>query len=125
MLQSGRVVFSQMEQVLFGIPAAQAVAEQAQAAQRVFLMVSGTLNRQTDEVEKVRRALGNRCVGTFDRRPSRRGARSSPRPSRPASFVPTSSSRLVAGLSLMAPRPCSYAWPTAYARQKSSTHCVW
>ena len=69
MLQSGRVVFSQMEQVLFGIPAAQAVAELAQDAQRVFLMVSGTLNRQTDEIEKVRRALGNRCVGTFDRMP--------------------------------------------------------
>ncbi len=69
MLQSGRVVFSQMEQVLFGIPAAQGVAELAQDAQRVFLMVSGTLNRQTDEVEKVRRALGNRCVGMFDRMP--------------------------------------------------------
>jgi maleylacetate reductase len=69
MLQSGRVVFSQMEQVLFGIPAAQAVAELAQDAQRVLLMVSGTLNQQTDEIEKVRRALGNRCVGTFDRMP--------------------------------------------------------
>ena len=30
MLQSGRVVFSQMEEVLFGQPAAQAVAEQAE-----------------------------------------------------------------------------------------------
>jgi maleylacetate reductase len=69
MLQAGRVVFSQMEQVLFGTPAAQAVAELAQNAQRVFLMVSGTLNRQTDEIEKVRRALGNRCVGPFDRMP--------------------------------------------------------
>jgi maleylacetate reductase len=69
MLRSGRVVFSQMEQVLFGVPAAQGVAELAQHAQRVFLMVSGTLNRQTDEIEKVRRALGNRCAGTFDRMP--------------------------------------------------------
>jgi maleylacetate reductase len=69
MLQSGRVVFSHMEEVLFGQPAAQAVAEQARDAQRVFLMVSGTLHRETDEVEKVRRALGNRCVGVFDRMP--------------------------------------------------------
>ena len=69
MLQSGRVVFSHMEEVLFGIPAAQAIAEQAKDAQRVFLMVSGTLRRETDEVEKVRRALGNRCVGVFDRMP--------------------------------------------------------
>ena len=69
MLQSGRVVFSQMEEVLFGQPAAQAIAEQARDAQRVFLMVSGTLARETDEIEKVRRALGNRCVGVFDRMP--------------------------------------------------------
>ena len=69
MLQSGRVVFSQMEEVLFGQPAAQAIAEQARDAQRVFLMVSGTLTRETDEIEKVRRALGNRCVGVFDRMP--------------------------------------------------------
>jgi maleylacetate reductase len=69
MLQSGRVVFSRMEEVLFGIPAAQAIAEQAKDAQRVFLMVSGTLRRETDEVEKVRRTLGNRCAGVFDRMP--------------------------------------------------------
>jgi maleylacetate reductase len=70
MPQSGRVVFSRMEEVLFGQPAAQAVAELARDAQRVFLMVSGTLHRDTDEIAKVRRALGNRCVGVFDRMPS-------------------------------------------------------
>ena len=70
MLQSGHVVFSQMEEVLFGQPAAQAVAEQAKDAQRVFLMVSGTLRRETDEIDKVHRALGNRCVGVFDRMPA-------------------------------------------------------
>ena len=71
MMQSGRVVFSQMDEVQFGVPAAQAIAEQTRRldAQRVFLMVSGTLNRQTDEIDKVRRALGNRCAGTFDRMP--------------------------------------------------------
>ncbi len=69
MSHSGRVVFSQMEQVVFGMPAAQAVAELAHDAQRVLLMVSGTLNRQTDVIENVRRALGNRCAGTFDRMP--------------------------------------------------------
>ena len=47
MLQSGRVVFSHMEEVLFGQPAAPAIAELAKDAQRVFLMVSGTLNRET------------------------------------------------------------------------------
>ncbi|MPZ33587.1 MAG: iron-containing alcohol dehydrogenase [Rhodospirillales bacterium] len=61
-----------MEQVHFGKPAAESVAElvKANGAERVFLMVSGTLNRQTDEVESVRRALGNKCVGTFDKMPA-------------------------------------------------------
>jgi len=71
MPQSGRVVFSQMDEVLFGIPAAEAVAEQARRreAHRVFLMVSGTLNRTTDEVEKLRQTLGNRVAAVFDGMP--------------------------------------------------------
>lgn len=71
MLQSGRIVFGQMEAVRFGASAAEALAEETQRldARRVFLMVSGTLNRETDEIEKVRRALGGRCAGTFDRVP--------------------------------------------------------
>jgi maleylacetate reductase len=72
MLTSGRVVFTDMEEVHYGKPAAQSVAEvvKAHGAERVFLMVSGTLNRETDEVEAVRRALGNKCVGTFDKMPA-------------------------------------------------------
>src|ERR1700730_12916817 len=68
MLQSGRVAFGAMETVVFGKPAAETVAEEARRrdAERVFLMVSGTLNRTTDEVAKVRRALGNRFAGLFD-----------------------------------------------------------
>ncbi|MBL6654188.1 MAG: iron-containing alcohol dehydrogenase [Reyranella sp.] len=71
-MTSGRVVFTDMEEVHYGKPAAQSVAEvvKAHGAERVFLMVSGTLNRQTDEVEKVCRALGNKCVGTFDKMPA-------------------------------------------------------
>ena len=71
MLQSGRVVFGAMDEVVFGKPAAEAVAGQAQrlGATRVFLMVSSSLNRNTDEIDKVRRALGNRCAGTFNRMP--------------------------------------------------------
>jgi maleylacetate reductase len=69
---SGRVAFGQMEEVRFGVPAAEAVAEQIarMGAQRVFLMVSGTLNRTTPEIENVRRALGNKCVGVFDQMPA-------------------------------------------------------
>ncbi len=68
MLQAGHVVFGKMEAVRYGAPAAEALAEEARRldAHRVFLMVSGTLNRATDEIEKVRRALGDRCAATFD-----------------------------------------------------------
>src|SRR6266853_2162075 len=70
-LRSGRVAFGEMDAVVFGRPAADAVAEEARRldAERVFLMVSGTLNRTTDEVATVRRALGNRFAGVFDRMP--------------------------------------------------------
>jgi maleylacetate reductase len=72
MTQAGQVVFSKMEEVVFGKPAAETVAGIARrrGAERVFLMVSGTLNRETDEIEKLRRALGNYCVGTFDKMPA-------------------------------------------------------
>src|SRR6476620_7482126 len=71
MLQSGRIAFGAMEAVAFGRPAAETVAEEARRreAERVFLMVSGTLNRTTEEVAKVRRALGNRFAGLFDHMP--------------------------------------------------------
>jgi len=72
MLTSGRIVFSDMDEVVYGKPADEAVADLVKrlGAERVFLMVSGTLNRETDEVGSVRRALGNKCVGTFDRMPA-------------------------------------------------------
>ncbi|NOJ44161.1 iron-containing alcohol dehydrogenase [Bradyrhizobium australiense] len=70
-MHRGRVVFGAMDEVVFGRPAAEAVVEQLNrlGARRVFLMVSGTLNRETDEIENIRRALGPRCVGTFDAMP--------------------------------------------------------
>jgi len=71
MLHSGRVAFGAMEAVVFGKSAATAVAEEARRldAERIFLMVSGTLNRTTDEISAVRRGLGNRVAGIFDRMP--------------------------------------------------------
>src|SRR5262249_39221631 len=55
----------------FGRRAREAIVEQVEriGAARAFLMVSGTLNRQTDEIEQIRRALGPRCVGIFDAMP--------------------------------------------------------
>ena len=70
-MQSGRVVFGAMDEVVFGRPAAEAVVGQVERlrAARAFLMVSGTLNRTTGEIDKIRDALGQRCVATFDAMP--------------------------------------------------------
>jgi hypothetical protein len=61
-LHSGRVDFGEMEVMVFGRRAAEVVAEGARQreAEGVFLMTSGTLNRTSDAVAKVRWALGNR-----------------------------------------------------------------
>ena len=70
-MHRGRVVFGAMEEVVFGRPAANAIVEQTDRlhASSAFLMVSGTLNRQTDEIDKIRKVLGPRYAGTFDAMP--------------------------------------------------------
>jgi maleylacetate reductase len=70
-VHKGHVVFGAMDEVVFGTPAAEAVVAQMDrlGATRAFLMVSGTLNRQTGEIEKIRKALGSRCAATFDAMP--------------------------------------------------------
>ncbi|KIZ45879.1 alcohol dehydrogenase [Rhodopseudomonas palustris] len=61
-----------MEEVVFGQPAAAAIVGQIDriGASRALLMVSGTLNRQTDEITNIRDALGERCVAVFDTMPA-------------------------------------------------------
>src|SRR5918996_944580 len=63
--------FPALERLVYGKPAAQALAAEVEriGARRVFLVVSGTMNRTTDEVEKVRAALGSRYAGMYDRIP--------------------------------------------------------
>jgi maleylacetate reductase len=70
-VHKGRVVFGAMDEVVFGRPASEAIVEQLNrlGAKRAFLMVSGTLNRKTDEIENIHRVLGPRCAGTFDAMP--------------------------------------------------------
>jgi maleylacetate reductase len=71
-VHQGRVVYGAIEEVVFGHPAAGAVVAQMDRLEtrRAFLMVSGTLNRQTDEIAKIRDALGPRCAGLFDAMPA-------------------------------------------------------
>jgi maleylacetate reductase len=71
MAASGRVNFGTMDAVVFGKPAAEAVAEEARrlSATRVFLMVSSSLNRNTEEIARVKTALGNCCAAVWDGMP--------------------------------------------------------
>jgi maleylacetate reductase len=68
----GTIGFGKMDEVAYGNPAAETLAEftQRTGATRVFLMVSGTLNRKTDEIEKIRTALAGRVAGEFDAIPA-------------------------------------------------------
>src|SRR5262249_19356052 len=70
-MHKGHVVFSAMDEVVFGEPAADAIVAQMDrlSASRAFLMVSGTLRRETDEINKIQAALGQRCAGIFDAMP--------------------------------------------------------
>ncbi|UFX46966.1 iron-containing alcohol dehydrogenase [Bradyrhizobium sp. 41S5] len=57
-----------MESVIYGKSAAEALREEAErlGAKRVYLIASRTLNTTTDEIEKVRKSLGDRHAATFD-----------------------------------------------------------
>ena len=54
-----------MDRVIYGIPLAEALAEEINRldARAVYVMASGTLNRETDVIDTVRRVLGNRLAG--------------------------------------------------------------
>ena len=71
-MHQGRVVYGAIEEVVFGHPAAGAILSQMDrlGSNRAFLMVSGTLNRQTDEIKNIMQALGARCAGGFDAMPA-------------------------------------------------------
>lgn len=71
MTHGGVLTFMEIERVIFGRPCAEALREEAErlAAERVFLLVSTSLNTQTDEIAKVREALGRRFAGEFDGMP--------------------------------------------------------
>lgn len=70
-MHRGRVVFGAIDEVVFGRPAREAIVAQMDrlGTTGAFLTVSGTPNRETDEIDKIRRALGSRAVATFDAMP--------------------------------------------------------
>jgi maleylacetate reductase len=71
-INPGAFNYVQIDRVVYGQPAADALVREAErlGATHVFLLVGGHLNRETDEVAKLRRALGNRYAALFDRMPA-------------------------------------------------------
>jgi len=65
---AGSHQYPTMESVIYGKPAADALREEAErlGAKRVYLIASRTLNTATDEIEKIRKALGDRHAATLD-----------------------------------------------------------
>ena len=57
--------FPPMERVVYGVPLAEALAEEIRLrdSRAVYVMASGTLARQTDVIDTVRDVLGNRLAG--------------------------------------------------------------
>jgi maleylacetate reductase len=68
MRKAGIHNFPAIDRVVYGKAASDALKDETERlnVKRVFLLVSRTLNTKTDEVEKIRRTLGGRHVGTFD-----------------------------------------------------------
>src|SRR5215471_1496071 len=62
---SGVYRFPAMEDVIFGRPFAEALAQEVDRldARAVFVLASGTLARTTDTIVRLRKALGNRLAG--------------------------------------------------------------
>jgi maleylacetate reductase len=57
--------FPPMDRVVYGVPLAEALAEEIRLrdSRAVYVMASGTLTRQTDVIDNVRHVLGNRFAG--------------------------------------------------------------
>ena len=67
MMQSGEMTLTSTQRVIFGKPAAEAIATEAEriGARRVFLLASSTLRNDTDEIAAIERALGDRHGFTY------------------------------------------------------------
>lgn len=68
MVTASQVMLTATERVTLGVPAAEAIAQEAasRGANRVFILASSHLNRQTDEIRRIEAALGARHAATHD-----------------------------------------------------------
>jgi len=60
--------FPAIDRVIYGRAASEAIRDETErlGAKRVFLIASRTLNSKTDEIEKIKRTLGDKHAATFD-----------------------------------------------------------
>jgi maleylacetate reductase len=70
-MRSGVQQIPPMSAVHFGTDAARALTLEVEKrkSRRVFLLVSGTLNRETNEIAKVREFLADRYAAEYDQMP--------------------------------------------------------
>lgn len=68
MVAASQVVLTATERVTLGVPAAEAVAEEAtnRGASKVFILASSYLNQKTDEIRRIEAALGRRHAATHE-----------------------------------------------------------
>jgi maleylacetate reductase len=68
-VQQGIHRYPPMERVIYGMPLADALAQEVEriGANAVYVLASGTLARQTDVIDRVRSVLGNRFAGVCAR----------------------------------------------------------
>jgi maleylacetate reductase len=66
-MQRGVYRYPYMERVIYGSPVAEVLGAEVDRlnARAVYVLASGTLNRDTDEVTTICRVLGNRCAGVM------------------------------------------------------------
>ena len=66
-MQTGEMTLTSTQRVVFGKPAAAAIAAEAEriGANRVFLLAGPTLREKTDEIAAIERALGDRLSATY------------------------------------------------------------
>jgi maleylacetate reductase len=67
-MRKGSFSIPPMERVFFGRPFVEVILEEVERldAKRVFLLVSNTLNNKTNEIQKLREALGDKYAATYD-----------------------------------------------------------
>jgi maleylacetate reductase len=71
-MRSGIYSYPNTQRVIFGTPFEQAISKELETvgAQRVYVLSSGSLYRDTEVVNQLRAVLGARCVGLFHEMPA-------------------------------------------------------